>query len=521
MRRVLATLTCLAAVAAPARGAEFVPGMAAYGVWDANVFHASENEESAFSTLSGPVLELREKQGSLLYDVKYTLNYEFYPTLSGLNDFQHFLDATGSYRFPNGQTMLSVRNYFTRASTAVQIFNSQLPSTVGLLQFNPNSQKLGREDFLYNDAGATLTHSLTPLWQLQFSFDYTFSDFPKNKQLAVDQFNSTVMVGSAQITRQISPRLTAGFGSSVTRQDFEQNGVSGRGATFYQAFGIANFQISPTLSLQGSVGPAINEPDSLNTPTQQLQTAFLPTINRELVNVNTCPFQGSFRIFDASRCQTFPGTERLAQQNNFRTAVSFVGANEVSPPQSSLTYYGRLSLVKKWETLTAVFSYDRSASTASGLGTSTNIDALGGSLTWQPTAMWSATLNSTFSRQTAASKTQQPLLVISGPTPICLGTVDASGNCNPPGAVVLTNAAHAAGVTSRLVKSGLEFTTYRVDLNVSRKINKRLTVIGIGSWWRQENTGSEFTQSSQAQDFRFQLGFTYTFDSIPLWTKDF
>jgi hypothetical protein len=230
--------------------------------------------------------------------------------------------------------------------------------------------------------------------------------------------------------------------------------------------------------------------------------------------VTTCPFEGSFRVFDPSnpnRCQALFGTAALAQSINGPTSVPFVGANQVSSPQPTLTYYGHLALTKRWETVTAALSYDRSTSTASGLGTSTNVDSVGGSLVWTPTSMWSVTLTSSYSLQTSAGETQQPLLAV---TPLCQVV---NTPCIP--GTVGALAATATGVTSKLVNNGFEFTTYRVGLNVSRKLTKRLTLIGIGDWYQQENAGSSL-QSTTTSDVRFQFGFTYTFDPIPLWTKD-
>ena len=532
MRRTPAMLACLAAVASPAMAAEFVPGVEVLSGWDSNVFRSSQNEESAFFGQFGPNLELRDQAGALQYDLHYRMPYEVYPTVSGINAFQYYLTATGSYQF-DPRTSISVRENFSKASSAVQIFNNQT-ATTGLVQLN---QQNTRQELLVNDVNATLLHMLSPVWQLQLSFDYTLFEYPQSNQASVvAQSSSTSMTGTAQITRAISPRTTLGFGSSVTRQDFQTTGgQSGRGATFYNAFGIVNYKLTPTLTFSASAGPAIDDPDTLNAPTGQLIPApFFPlNSNRNPVDPNTCPFQGNFRVFDPLKrnsCQPvfIPPTLKISAGNvtqvknpvpEFNVDVPFL-TESVSKVQPTLTYYGHLSLEKKWETLTATLAYSRTASTASGLAASTNLDTLSASFGWSPTHEWTVTGSVAYDRQTSASKSQQPILVV-GPAEVayCQVLIQVPGQqdfCLKRTATV----ARTVGVTTKLVNNAFEFNSYSAELNASRRISKNLTLTGTFDWWTQSNTGKVQAENSNRQDIRITFGFIWSFNPIPLWTED-
>jgi hypothetical protein len=529
MRRALAILFGFATVASRATAAELVPGFEVDGAWDSNIFRSVNNEESAPSTLAGPNFDLREEQGSLLYDIQYRLRYEYFPTVSGINDFQHFVQATGSYRF-NAATWLSVHENFTQASSAYQSLNSQ-STTAGLVQTQQNA----RQELQVNDVGATLSHSWTPRWQSDFSFGYTTFDYPQNNQLGVAQSSSSSMVGSAQLTNSVTRLLTLGFGSSVTRQEFETSGgQQGRGTTIYNAFGIVNYQITPTLSFSASAGPAIDDPDQLNVPSQLTERvrAFPTDASGNPIDANSCPFQGNVRVLTTA-CQVGPPPPPTLVFDPSQTPPLFLRPNAIpnavaqvpilttnsSQVQPTLTYYGHVTLEKKWERITADLTYSRTASTASGLATSTNLDTVGASISWIPTNEWYTTVTASYNRQTAASKSQQPLAAIAPLTaPVC-----EVEQVLPTGPKCLSTTpftlAQTVGITSKLVNDAFEFNSYTVQLNVGRKLSKRLTATTSLTWWQQTNSG-QLQPSETRQDFRIMLGFTYTFTPIPLWTKD-
>jgi len=522
LRRALASLAVCFAVASAAAAAEFVPGFDAFSAWESNVFATNQNEHSDFSGLVGPNVELRQENGAVQYDIHYRMHYEAYATLKGINDFQHFLDATGSWDI-SPTTKLSLSDTFTQASSAQQLFSSTTAAN-GLVQVGEENT---RREIQTNDALVTLVQHLTPRWQLQTSFEHLLYNYPKNNALQVPQFSSTSMAGNVQLMHALTPRLAAGFGTGVTRQDFEeQNGVGGRGATIYRGFGVFNYQITPTLTLSFSGGPALNDPDSINNTTNRFIVQKFPTNQGFVIlDPSSCPVDRAgrhvFNPLDPGKCGPQSGTALVGlpnlQTGRFflpETQVGFDEGTTTSQVSTSLTYYGRISLDKQWETVWAGIEYDRSASTASGLGASTNLDALSGYVRWTPTQAWSLQWSVGAYRQTSASKVQQVEFV-----------VEPSDRANSvfvlePGASIPSlkdGIAQTVGLTSRLVNSGLEFITYTAGFNASRRVSKHLTLLGSVNWWQQETKGDfKVPGGATRQDVRIQLGFTWTFEPIQL-----
>jgi hypothetical protein len=416
------------------------------------------------------------------------------------------VDAIASYRF-SPRTVLALHQNFSKASTAFQVLTSQGTAANGLVL---QGEQNGRQEVQVNNAGATLTHSFTPTWQGQLDFDYTRFDYPQNNELSVAQSSSESFVGSGQITNEITPRLTLGFGSSATRQDFQATGgQSGRGTTIYNGYGIVSYKLTPTLTFSASAGPAIEDPDKLNVQSELVRAPAFPLDSSgRPVDPNTCPSQGGNRVFDPfnpNSCQPFRFPSGVAYFVTGTTFVPFLGAPDKVQP--SLTYYGHATIEKKWETVAANLTYSRTASTASGLAASTNLDSISAGVTWTPTEAWFVTTSAGYNRQTSASKSQQPLLVV------------------VPGSVFtnigfVSGVAQTSGVTSKLVNNAFEWNSYSAQLNVGRRLSKRLTLTTTLNWWQQKNNGEFQTQQQKLQDLRITFGFTYTFTPIPLWTKD-
>jgi hypothetical protein len=56
--------------------------------------------------------------------------------------------------------------------------------------------------------------------------------------------------------------------------------------------------------------------------------------------------------------------------------------------------------------------------------------------------------------------------------------------------------------------------SYRIELRAQRQISRNLIVDGLVSYWQQNTEGTQVSRSRQI--YRVILGFTWTFDAIPL-----
>jgi hypothetical protein len=235
----------------PAGAAEFIPSWDVDGVWNSNVFNDATDEESDFSVRTGPTLRLREAQGDLTYDLNYKVLYEAYARLDGLNGIDsadQYLSARGAWAVtPN--TTIEARDDFAYVSDVTALFDSAGLTSILVL---------GRQRITTNNAGATLTQRLGPLWNLSASVGNQLLDYRDPRQS-----DTTATTGMLELTRGFTPRLVAGVGAQYKYQNFAAVGPTpSRGTTIYQGFGVLNYSFSPTWSLSARAGPAFVQPDS-------------------------------------------------------------------------------------------------------------------------------------------------------------------------------------------------------------------------------------------------------------------
>jgi hypothetical protein len=186
-------------------------------------------------------------------------------------------------------------------------------------------------------------------------------------------------------------------------------------------------------------------------------------------------------------------------------------------PGENLGFFGGLSLSKSWETLITTLSYQRSASTASGIATSTDLDVATVSADWRPRRAWRVTGSASWERQVSSSEVSaNDLLLSSTPTTLF---VDANGRIvSDPmdAAFVIPNAGQTVGLTTeRLVDNAIDIQATRLEIRVQRDVTRRLTVAGMATWWRQEFQG-DLQADEVVSDARFELSLTWRLAPIDL-----
>jgi len=533
--QVHATLALLVA-AAPAGAAEFIPAWSVDGVWDSNVFRENLGKEEADESVrTGPDFTLRDRKGDLTYDLHTQARYEAYrrfDTLdtNSLSDLNFFVDGTGGWQATD-LTKLSVSENFIRTNSVTALLNQNVsPSQIST--FTP-----GRTELTTNDASASLSHRLGPLWELTATGEQVFYDYSDPLQSDTHQ-----ITGTTQLTRAMTRRLLMGFGGQVDRQIFESiDGSDSSGTTFYQGFAITEYEISRTMRLSVNAGPAWSLPDD-------------PGNNRSVIDyhpvqVSSCPMRGGVFVFDPTN-RTFdpitgqplggctnravyrnnalglavpitPSTQGLrgnAPAQNF-TDVTFTGQG----PEGTLSYFGRIDLTKDWHNWSADVALSRHASNSSGLGGATILTALDASLHWNPTQLWHLSLDGTYTIQSSANELRSQLVVLEPNTsivpPQLLSTVTgqpcavASSTCalftpDPVGVPVEVRSGNT-------VTNDFKLKTWRLEFHGERQINRKLSLHGSASYFRQSSE-SDITQKRVAQIVRVIFGVTWTFDPIIL-----
>jgi hypothetical protein len=482
-------LALLPVMALPAGAAEFIPSWDVSGVWDSNVFQNSANEQSDFSVRTGPTLRLREAQGDLTYDLNYQARYEAYARLKGLNgidSLDHYLSAQGAWTVtPN--TTIEASNNFAYTSDINSLFD-----TAGLV----STVVLGRQQLITNNAGASLTQRLGPLWNLTASVGNQLLDYQDPQQS-----NTTATTGTLQLTRGFTPRLVAGVGAEYQRQDFAAVGqIPSRGTTLYQGFGVLNYSISPTWKLSVQAGPAFVQPDSITT-----ETVLLPQYL--FVDPSTCSQRADgtpvYIVFPrTANGGCLPPPYLIDPPRNTNVNVPFVGAQNAG---SSLNYFGTISIAKEWRLWRASVDYSRSASNSSGLNGSTTLDQFSGTVTWTPSPLWNLGFNAIYSTQSALNAVpQREVALLPGQDVQLVGGVPALAIFGIPFEVD----------TGKSLSNTIDLTTIYFTLTGSRRISRRLSINGAASFWQQELGGA--LQKTRSQVIQVSIGFTWNFDPIPL-----
>jgi hypothetical protein len=496
-RYAVVMLALLPSVALPAAAAEFIPSWDVSGVWSSNVFGSPTDEESDFSVSTGPTLRLREAQGDLTYDLSYQPRYEAYARVKGINGIDaldQYLYAKGAWRAtPN--TLIEASDNFGYVSSINSLFQTDaLVSTF----------VLGRQRITTNNAEASVTQRLGPLWELSAAVGNDLFNYQDDQQS-----DTTATTGTLRLTRAFTPRLVAGAGGQFQRQEFAAVGsIPSRGTTVYQGFGVLNYRISPTWRLSAQAGPAFVQPDSVTVDDVSVPSYFA-------VDPTTCPTREDgtpvFIPFPQSAAD-------FCSQSVYRnvqgqvvgvlapsptvSAVPFVGDPSAA---SSLNYFGSISIEKEWRLWRANLAYRRSASNSSGLNGSTVLDQFSGTLVWTPSPLWKLTFNAIYSMQAALNEVPQSEVALLAAQDFQLvGGVPAVATFGIPFEID----------TGKAITNAVDLTTVYFTLTGSRRISRRLSINGGASYWHQETGGA--LQSAQAQVIQVSIGFTWNFEPIPL-----
>lgn len=495
-RRVLVILAALQVVALPAQAAELIPSWDLEGRWSSNVLNAVEDEQSDFSIRTGPKVRVHEPKGDLVYDMFYQFLYEGFAQIEGLSDLSdadQFFSGVGTWRV-TPTTKVTATDSFAYTTSLDQVFdNGALASTV----------TFGRERITTNNAQLSLIQDLSPRWQLQASVQnqlYHYQD--------PEQADTTATIGTVQVTRALTRKFIAGVGTQFQRQEFaEVDQTPSRGTNVYQAFGVVNYTFSPTFRLNARVGPAFVQPDGVEIDNS-------PVLSYYAVNPSTCPTRTdgtpvviqpaqSVAELCAPAFYTFFGipVAQVAPASTF-TDVPFVGDQNVD---SSLNYFGTLSITKEWRQWDLMLGYTRSASNSSGLNGSTILDQFSGTLIWNPSPNWAVTLDTIYSKQSALSEGRQ--------RQIALRPVTETRTLQGLPVTTTFGVPFEVGLGDKL-SSQIDLTTAYFGITASRRLSRQLTLIGSATYWQQQ-TGGLLTDTT-LRDVEFSVGVTWTFDPIPL-----
>ena len=503
-------MPCVLLASLEARAVDVTLGWDAATRWTSNVLNSSENEQDDFSLRTGPVVEIDEQRGDVTGRLRWMTLWEGFLDTSGADTFEHFGTLDGAWQI-NARNRLRISNDLARTDslTSQLVIQDDLPSPTG------QDVEAGRTSTLRNNATLSFAHQWTPRVSLEASVSNSLYDFEDE-----DRSDGLSTRGSVQAVRALSEVMSLGVGAAFTRQDFDETEfASGTGSEIIEVFGIWNYQITPTLLLTSSLGPAWNRPDEFDDGRFVPE---VPTNGGFLVAAATCPQRSDGSRVFAAGCQFAvaenldtgqTGVLRLASGSVPIVRASFLDGG--AEAEDALTLFGSLSLIKQWERSSARLSVQRRTSAASGNGVSTDLTSATASYSWQPERRWQLTALAGWSLQTSASDVPLTEIVVEPGTLF----VDATGRLVDDPALA-TFRADGAAISAGLREAGstdsaLESTTYQVQFLASRQISRRLTARGRVSLFRFESSGD--LQSDRTTDaLRLEVGLRWEFDPLRL-----
>ena len=460
--RPIIALVCWCSLVAPAAAtaADLVPGWDTAVRWDSNVLNSSEDEEADFVIRTGPLLELRQRQGDVTGRLRWRTLWEGFLDTDGANNFEHFVDLDAGWQM-DARNELQLSNRFARTDSVT----AQLATDGGTILAPGQGVEAGTTSVLQNRASAAFSHDFSGSLALQAAVDSSLLEFEDE-----GRSDSISTRGSLQLTRAISERTRLSIGAAFTRQDFD--GIEGRedtGADIIELFGVWNYQITPTLSMSTSLGPALNRPDELGSTRLAPE---VPVLAGALVAAaGSCPVRSDGSRVFASSCAPAFGEDlatggllpfvQLASGSIPLVEASLLNGDASS--DDTVTFFGSWSLVKQWERTTARLSFQRTTSAASGEGVSTDLTTASASVSWQPQRKWRLSGTAGWALQTSASELPFTELVVAPATLF----VDAANRLVDDPALAVTRVDGAA-VTTGIRENGstdnaLETTTYQRD----------------------------------------------------------
>lgn len=513
----VAAACCSPALASDARAVDLTLGWDIAPRWDSNVLRRSANEEDDFVIRTGPRMEVRENRGDLTGWFRWNTNWEGFLDTSGADNFEHFSDMSGTWQIDQ-RNVFELSNRFAFTDT----ITSQLAVEDGVLVAPGQDVEVGLQSTLLNQARAAFSHRLSLLDSLEGSISNTLVDYEGD-----DRSDVLSTRGSAQALRSLSPRTSIGLGAAFTRQDFgDTSQRDGSGTDIIEIFGIWNYQITPTLLLSSSLGPALNRPDDFEdsrrvaeTPT--LRASIGPATSGDfLIDAATCPQRADGSRVVGRGCRLVLGQDlQTNQPTQIPIAPGTVPLIEASflnggpEAEDALSLFGSLSLIKRWERVTARLLLQQRTNNAGGQGVSTNLTLASASFTWKPERQWVLSATAAWTLQTSASElpitetvvvpetifVDENFRIVDGP---------AGARFRADGAAV-TAGVREAGSTD----NGFETTSYQLQLRATRTISRRLQARALFSLFRNETSGD--LQSDRTVDsVRLELGLRWELDPI-------
>ncbi len=450
-----------------------------------------------------PRIQVIEDQGNLRYDVAYTPYYQYTTRREGIRGFQHHMKAGTSY-LVGDRTKFLLTDAFRYSESVDTVDNI---SAEGGLSVSTGNKPVSR-----NTLYLMANHMFTPRLFGKFSTGWRLFD-----SNLYDRANNNSFSGDAGLNYVWSPVHTFGIGASANYQLFDEarGGQRPKRQTYFVSLhGAWTWAIDETTSFEFSVGPTyVNSSQDIanerTLPIFPLRPGHGERPGHGF-DAKSCPGDpmSGYRLGPGCKVQDLDS----AQYANAEAAgpVSIVVDNPFgSGSKTTWTGFGSAALNKRWRPdLVSSLIYKRSASTASGLGSSF-LDNVGLLSTWDISELWNVSLRVDFTMRESVAPTQDYVVLVANREVGAPGM--ACGGVSP------TCLASVTAIETEQTNEDINTIRWQAAARVNYKFTRHLSASLRYTFADQTSESDTLGASSDFQDHLVTLGIQYHFDRLNLW----
>lgn len=496
-----------ALVGTASAGPDLQLSIAAQAEYDPNVGRDKADIHSAVFRIV-PKIHVVEDTGNLEYDISYLPYYQYSTAKAGINGFQHYLNAAGRYLLGD-RTEFFLMDNFSYAESVDTVNNID---EEGVLSIGTRNKPVTR-----NRLRGGVQHMFTPRLSSYMGVGW--------KLFNADIFNraeSNSYTGNIGVQYVLDPVHTISLGVAADYQKFEKSNGGLRPpeeTLFVNIYGGWTWAISEKTSFEFAVGPTFIDSRQKLAKTRQVPVFALTGSDSSGGNgfdAETCPpappppvGAGEFAGFGCEAVSLDPAQFQAA--NAFSSVTVPVIDEFSSGSSTSWTAFGSLLLNHRWRPdLVSSLSYQRTASTSSGLGSSV-LDDIFLVTSWDISELWDANMRIGFTIRESTSPTKEYIPIVTNQSVTAPGT-----SCADPGPTCLASFQGNAFRTA-LINQDINTIRWGASARVARTISEHFQVSLRYNYTSQTSEANTLGLSSDFDDHLITVAVQYNFDRWNLW----
>ncbi len=532
----------------------------ASGQYDTNVVRTDSGEKGDFSFRIGPRIALRDQIGKFQYNVHYVPNYQKFVQQDEFDKLSHFAGAVLDYQLGNKTSFTFTERFQLTQSVNQQSLGSDGDSTN--VEVEPETQ---RGDVYINNANFVARHIFTPRTSGQFSLTHEYFDSDNTNSSRNTSLAGLTSLSYAVGARD---RVGLGGGVTWQQFEGTRGQPASDTYTYRLFVSwLHNFGENTVFSIRGGPALITTQqdapdPEGIGTRYPHLVVAQAGTVNQVYAQLGLetpavvtglmgnpnnpiAPGQiipaGSLLVPDEDTCMFVTVSSatgltpascpysRIARPGQNANNDAFIAAvqsqiiapdptmagglvNFTFPPgadsgttdDSSITYFGEVSLTHNWSAkLLSSLAYSRSDSAATSLGSSTVADRVTFETKWEASRKLSLALRADWLQRKSANDLSNTFRLVNPMTNVT-AMASESGR----------GVAYTGGLFDTTTDNAIDTTYYSASARAQYRLTRRVTLSARLTYQKQDTNNASTTSNSNFGDFIGFVGVRYDLDPL-------